>query len=302
MAEVQKVKENFDKRNFPTQTRILLEKGGQPQVARKAGKLVDEFWRYIIKPEIKPQATTKISSMYGGSKKKSGAQLLEKAESKFEEPKELELEVPIHEPVTTNTGKRVYHRDAKGRFARHAFHSAISEISQPQKGDLGMPQPPKEYDENYEDEPFPEDEDEEEEEKNYPIALNEEKNYPIALNKEKKEALEEKKKFPPLPPYPYPKIIETGSINPAPRPKAKVTVIPGRREPKRPTPPPKPKKEKEELYSPPAEEFESFAGNKKKQISGKEAARREALSKRMKERGTKREKEAEEKFINRMKK
>lgn len=219
MEEIEKVKENFDKRNFPTQTRILFEESGQPKAARKADKLVGNFWKYIIRPEIRPQATTKISSMHGGSKKKSGAQLLEKLESKKEEPKELELEVPIHEPVTTNTGKRVYHRDARGRFTRHAFHSAISEISQPQKGDLGMPQPPSEE---------------------------------------------------PLQPIPsQPNFLE---------------------------------REEEIVPEEPAEEFESFAGNKRKEISGKEAARREALSKRMKERGTKREKEAEEKFISRMKK
>lgn len=122
----EKIIKGLKRRGVEKHIQDTLEENEYPVTLKKSEKHLKKFVSKVIIPEIKPQATTKIGEMTGGKRKRSSAQIMEKAEVKGSIPNESES--PIRK-------KKDYYRDSKGRFAKHEFHSAISRLSE-NKDDL----------------------------------------------------------------------------------------------------------------------------------------------------------------------
>jgi hypothetical protein len=288
---------------------------------RKATGFVERFVKNIIVPEIKPQASAAVTKSMGGARKKSGAQIVEKAERKA-------------------SPGRVFKRDEKGRFAKHEFHNALSNLSQPKEDLLNTSNPVGKTLEPVKIkydllEPF-------ESETPSQKALVPRGNKVIGSKREKdllaggegpsqkalvprssrivigakreKDLLSggEGPKYRPIPPpkpknlgRSLPQLPKTKPWKPLPPPPSiMVTHVTDKKiRSVRPMPPPKPKPFPPAIAESEPEEFKSSAGRPKKEISEKERKRREDLSERMKARkGTKREGTAEEKHIKRLSK
>lgn len=153
---LKRVHDAMDEDKFAWKTRKFLLEAKEDRVAKEAPQLVSRWWEHIIKPEVlKFSANAHISGKVGGGKKKSGSQLAEKMEAeetdsegeeevkgekeKGKEPEsEEEEEVPKKRrgrPRKEGSVPRVKKgvgrhsiRDKNGRFTKHAFHSAMSDL------------------------------------------------------------------------------------------------------------------------------------------------------------------------------
>lgn len=263
--DLARVRREMKKEKLPERTKAFLERGGEPEVAKEAPKLVNEFWKYIVKPEIVNfQAPMHMGT--SGSKKRSGSQLAEKMEIRGEP-----------------SGTEDPPRDERGRFV--SFQDKISSMGEPYRptpppksvdvllstygikdpGDIplvptreGIKRKPKRKMEGikFED-----------------IQENPPKVYIKRKPKRKMEgiSLEDIRGEEPVE-----LVFKKG---PNKKKKSRQTNL---YEYYPPIPPPKPKKG--ELYSPEAEDFPSHKGVRRKKvfISEKERARRQKLSERMK--------------------
>jgi len=109
-----KVRREMKKENFPDRTKNFLERGGETEVAKEAPKLVNEFWKYIVKPEIvNYHAGVHVGEGVGRGKKRSGSQLAKKMQQ--------------GEPSGTEDPPR----DEKGRFT--SYNDQVSALGEPAK-------------------------------------------------------------------------------------------------------------------------------------------------------------------------
>lgn len=159
---LKRVHDAMDEDKFAWKTRKFLLEAKEDRVAKEAPQLVSRWWEHIIKPEVlKFSANAHISGKVGGGKKKSGSQLAEKMEEEETDSEEEEEEEEIKgekekgkeeeseeeekkegppkrkrgrprkegsQPrVKKGTGRHSI-RDEKGRFTKHAFHTAMSDL------------------------------------------------------------------------------------------------------------------------------------------------------------------------------
>ena len=269
--DLAKVRREMKKENFPERTKNFLERGGEPEVAQKAPQLVNEFWKYIVKPEIvNYTAGPHMGDGVGGAKKKSGRQLIEKSKKKKGESSGTEdpggpsgTEAPMEgEPP----------RDERGRFV--SYNEQVSAMGEPSRREKPTP-PPKSVDVllstyGQRDPGDP--------------ALQPEK---VMIKRKPKRKMEG---------ITFEDIRET-PVELVFKKKKKKLRQTNLYEYYPPIPPPKPKKG--EIISPEAEDFPRHKGVKAKKgiISEKERARRKALSERMKVENKKKKKKGAAEFF-----
>lgn len=247
-----KVRREMRKENFPDRTKNFLERGGEMEVAKEAPKLVNEFWKYIVRPEIvNYHAGVHVGEGVGRGKKRSGSQLAEKMKA------------------GESSGTEDPPRDEKGRFT--SYNDQISVMGEPAK--VRPIPPPKSVDvllstygqKDPGDVPL------------QPSRVYIKRKPKRELAGIKLEDIREKKEEEPSEPVEL--VFKKGKKKM--RQSRLDEFYP-------PIPPPK----KGELYTPEAEDFPSHRGAKAKKvfISEKERARRKKLSERMKEENKKKKK------------